>query len=456
MAASLPKLQGGVPLRRPSHPSKKSLRQCQVSTPDDVVSLVWQLVGQRRTNVDEVVDFGAGHCQFARGGAFRRYLGVEIDLEKSPAGDLPLGAELVHADALDVQGKFDLCIGNPPYTRHHLIGKRWRKHAREIIEAETGVHVSELANLYLYFVWLGLLRTRPSGLLALVIPYEWVSRPSAKSLREYLAEKGYGVNVYRFEQKARVFAKVKTTACITVIDKSAGKHTFSCWEIRGSEVKEATIAPSPEGVLPYQNGTKSVRAFRGLSPGSQDVFLLTEEERIARKIPLTAVVPCVSSLRSLDATVSVLDERTFEQEYVKAGRKCWLIRTQPPVEAHVYRHLQKAPKSIRENWTCRNRWPWYRFDLPDVPDIIYASGFRGQAPKVVVNEVGARVSGSSHGIVLPDEIDHKAAADYLRSYPFADRVVPHANGLLKVEVRQMNTVLTDYVNRLEVKPNAQG
>lgn len=457
MAASALQVEGfQVPtqrtLRRPSHPSKQSLRQCQVSTPPDVVKLTWDLVRERRPTAGTVVDFGAGFCQFATGGHYTSYVGVEIDANKATELPLPSGARLVHADALDFEGAFDVAIGNPPYTRHHLIGKRWRKHAHEIIKGEAGYPVSELANLYLYFAWLSLLRTKADGLIALVIPYEWVSRPSATSLRTYLKDKGYRVDVYRFEEKARVFAKVKTTACITLIDKSATEHQFNCWELKGGRAMAATIAPGLEGVLPYEKGTKEARAFRGLSPGSQDVFLLTEEQRIMAGIPRSAVVPCISSLRALDSRVLVMDQGAFDKHYIKAGRKCWLVKTQPPLDPRVYRHLAKTPKRIRENWTCRNRTPWYRFDLPPIPDIIYASGFRGKSPRAVVNTVKARVSGSSHGIILPEGADRMRAVRYVRAFPFADRVVAHANGLLKVEVRQMNSVLKQYLTESEGEP----
>lgn len=441
-------------LPRPSHPSKRSLRQCQVSTPPDVVRLTWKFLKERRKELQTVVDFGAGLCQFAYGGHYQTYVGVEIDSKREPQ-NLPRGATLQHADALDVVGSFDAAVGNPPYTRHHLIGKRWRRHAKEIIEREAGHKVSELANLYLYFVWLALLRTKTDGIVSLVIPYEWVSRPSATSLRSYLHEKGYRVDVYRFEDRARVFAKVKTTACITVIDKSSAEPIFNCWEIKGDALVATTIAPGVEGVLPYENGTKTARAFRGLSPGSQDVFLLTEAQRLNAKIPKTAVVPCISSLRSLDSRVLEMDEAAFKEHYIDAGRKCWLIKTQAPVDPHVYRHLYKTPKSVRTNWTCRNRKPWYRFDLPTAPHVIYASGFRGRAPRAVVNTIGARVSGSSHGIILPNGTDCFTVARYIRSYPFADRVVAHANGLMKVEVRQMNAVLNEWMLKAQENPRGQ-
>lgn len=431
----------------PSHPSKHSLRQCQVSTPNEVVRLVWRLVKKRRNQMGAVVDLGAGHCQFAYAGVYDKYIGVEVDVRKKPEIPLTQGAKIIHADVLDITGSFDLAIGNPPYTRHHLIGKRWRKHAREVIAAETNYDVSEFANLYLYFVWLAILRTKPDGLVALIIPYEWVSRPSATSLRDFLREKGYRVDVYRFDEKARVFSKVKTTACITLIDKRAAQHEFNCWKFHNGEAIASSITRGSEGVIAYENGTKDARAFRGLSPGSQNVFLLTEQQRLKAKIPRPAVVPCISSLRALNQKIVVLNDAAFKQHYVETGRKCWLVKTQPPLHPKIRQHLYKAPKKIMTNWTCRNRKPWYRFDLPPIPDIIYASGFRGTAPRVVVNAIKARVSGSSHGIVLPAGSDRTVVVRYIRGFPFADRVVAHANGLMKVEVRQMNSVLKSYLAR---------
>lgn len=75
-----------------------------------------------------------------------------------------------------------------------------------------------------------------------------------------------------------------------------------------------------------------------------------------------------------------------------------------------------------------------------------ASGFTGKRPKSLINDVGAIAAGSVYG-VLVDASAGPAAAEKifkgLRAYDFERRLVHHSNGLKKVEVRQLNTVLAD-------------
>ena len=61
------------------------LDRCQVDTPDQIVSKVWELVEERRSErVHKAVDFGAGDGRFARAQHYLQYWGYEIDPRRSP------------------------------------------------------------------------------------------------------------------------------------------------------------------------------------------------------------------------------------------------------------------------------------------------------------------------------------------------------------------------------------
>ena len=191
------------------------LSESQVSTPSRVVSLFWRLARRERKDLGTVLDMGAGDCCFARGGSFRRYVGVEIDRKRSASATLPANGTLVHGCAFKHSGKdYDACIGNPPYVRHHDIESPWKEDTVSGIDEALGVTLHRNCNLYVYFLCLGLLKTHAKGLVALVIPYEWVSRPSASRLRAYIRKKKWNVSVYRFQES--IFEDVMTTASVTL------------------------------------------------------------------------------------------------------------------------------------------------------------------------------------------------------------------------------------------------
>ena len=430
---------------KPSH-----LKRCQVETPPDVVSLVWDFIRQRRpgTVFDSVLDLGAGDGRFAHvKGAYRHYVGIECDPKKAQRAVLPKGAELVVADAFAWKGaSHDACVGNPPYIRHHGLDSTWRDRAHGVIADHGGPELKKTANAFVLFLTQALLRTADDGIVAQVVPYEWVTRPSALELRNFIQAKGWNVYVYRFD--VDIFPTVLTTASITLIDKSMRDGTWTFGSVgRDGEIR---LTPHPSGtrskVLDYAQGSEHCRALRGLSPGGQDIFVLTEEQRLFNGLHKSRDVrPCVVSLRCLDPHADILDRALFERMYVHAGRPCWLIRSdRQQLSPALARYLDSVGDRWKVYSTCTTRAVWWRYRPHPAPPVLVSSGFKGKAPKVLVNEVGAVALGGVYGIVgsgAADSSEEIAAA--LKGYDFQRRVVHQANGLKKIEVRQLNAVLDE-------------
>ena len=141
---------------------------------------------------------------------------------------------------------------------------------------------------------------KDDGLCALVIPYEWVSRPSARALRGFIEEQRWGVNVYRLVDTT--FDSVLTTSSITIVDKAKRSGLWSYFE----ETADGDYLPLPSpsgsraGVINYVKRSDipegAPRAVRGLSPGTQRVLTLTEGERVRSGLTIGRdVVPCVTT-----------------------------------------------------------------------------------------------------------------------------------------------------------------
>jgi hypothetical protein len=183
--------------------------------------------------------------------------------------------------------------------------------------------------------------------------------------------------------------------------------------------------------------------LRGLSPGTQKIFTLTEGERIHHGLELTDVWPCVTSLVPLDESVTELNAATFRKHYRDQGERCWLIRScETELSSTLRRYLDSVPANQRATTTCTNRDEWYRFKPFPVSKILVASGFIGNRPKVVRNVIGAHHVGSVYG-VFGSSGDWYSVARKLREFDFGARVVKHSGRLKKVEVRQLNSVLND-------------
>jgi hypothetical protein len=429
------------------------LDRCQVDTPVGVVSAVWRHVAERRDHVGKVIDFGAGDGRFARASLYDCYTGYEIDIDRSHAFKLSRRATLIHRCAFeDVINDADLCIGNPPYVRNQDLPEGWRQRAAEVIRQRTGVAISGLANAWQYFALLALASTKRDGLVALVIPFEWVSRPSARALRTYVKRNGWTVAVYRLRDET--FQGVLTTSSITIIDKRDSSGNWQYFEETHDAKYRALRSPSgtATGVLSYarridtQDERLCVR--RGLSPGTQEVLTLTEGERVRSGLQVDVdVVPCVTSLRLVGTECPTLTRTVFQRVFRDAGMKCWLIRTDCVPSSSLRDYLKAIPKTKRDTRTCKLRDEWWKFPMPATPAIIVASGFRGRRPKAVFNAVGARAVGAVFGIYGLSDVRARQLVKHLSRIDLTGRVVSHSNGLRKIEPRQLHTLVVRFMSR---------
>lgn len=427
---------------------KEHLQDCQVETPHEIVDLVWRIACAARASgkFGNVIDLGAGDARFAaKSSAYRKYTGIEMDRTKANSLTLPKNANVIVADAMSWEGSgYGLCIGNPPYIRHHNLDPKWRTTVLNRIAERSGVELKQTANLFILFLMQGLLSTHDKGLVVQLIPFEWVTRPNAAELRAYIDSKKWNVTVYRFN--VDIFPTVLTTASITVIDKASSGGQWKFAEIGKDGLTKELKHPSghSEEVLTYKKKRdENLYCLRGLSPGGQDIFVLTEEERLHFSLRKNRdVIPCVTSLRAVPIEAHDLTTEMFKQHFIDAGRRCWLICSHKDT---ISSELKNYLSSVGDRWTnyatCVIREVWWRYKSHPKPLLLVASGFVGTAPKVLVNSIGAIAAGSVYGVIsLGDTVADQLAAG-IRAYDFEKRVVSHSNNLKKVEVRQLNTVL---------------
>ena len=422
------------------------LERCQVDTPDTLVEAAWRHVGKCRKKVGKVVDFGAGDGRFANYGEYDQYIGYEID--KSRCGPVGRRAKIRNACAfVDTIDDADLCIGNPPFVRNQDLPKGWRSGVSDLLRQRTGVQISGLANAWQYFFLLSLASLKPNGFCVLIIPFEWVSRPSARNIRSFIMQNGWNVDVYRLVNET--FDSVLTTASITVVDKLGSQGQWRYFEETNTGKYKRLTSPSgsPTGVLDYMRHSmlesRAPRAKRGLSPGTQKVLVLTEGERVANGLTVDVdVVPCVTSLRPLPTDEKVLDAETFARHYREVGQKCWLIQSDNTLSENLVAYLEAVPASCYQTRTCLERNVWWQFTMPDTPNVLIAQTFKHRFPKAVRNGIAAIAVGSVGGVYNLDDEQVADLVSGLGGMDISDRVISYANGLRKVEINQLNWILT--------------
>lgn len=421
------------------------LDRCQVDTPDGFVELAWKLVDARRDVIDKVVDFGAGDARFARYGAYSSYVGYEIDVGRFSDATTSDRVRLIGRCAFSYrEDDADLCIGNPPYVRNQDLPTGWREMAASEVRRRTGVSLSGLANAWQYFLMLALASVKSDGLVVQIVPYEWVSRPAAAQMRQWILSHRWAVDVYRLPDG--VFSDVLTAASITIIDKRARSGKWSFHEISSDGLVKPLPSPTstPDGVVAYSRPAGGgARAKRGLSPGTQRVLTLTEGERVHHGlIPEVDVVRCITSLRHVSAAATRLSVDIFNDNYRDRGVKCWLIRTNGQPSVRLAAYIESIPESAYQTATCLGRQEWWRFRMPaHRPQILVAQAFKGVTPKVMSNDADVIPVGGVAGIYDLPEGSVGAVLSELRSLQMDRLLVPYAKQMHKVEINQLNTLL---------------
>lgn len=421
------------------------LSQSQVNTPHEVVSFFWELLQQYRPKIEHVLDLGAGDGRFAVGTGYQKYTGIEIDESRTPkqgrvaGGRVSIGCAFAHKNS-----DYDACIGNPPYVRHHDIEVNWKLRTLGVLGEYIKGKLDGHANLYIYFLILAIMKTSSAGIVAQIVPFEWVSRPSAEALRHYLHKNGWQVDIYRFQKK--IFNRVSTTACVTIIDKSRQSSGWNYFDVTANFAikRRLGITGSRKELIPHsQRGTLWGR--RGISPGSQKIFTLTEGERIHAGLTLSDVVPCVTTLRNLPYSVKILDKNVFSRHFIQTAQKCWLIKSNSHrLSDRLKRYLSSIPYEARNNYTCKNQDPWYNYENVPISDLLIQSGFVEKSPRVLINKIGAQAVGSVYGIHTDQKSSKIRLREYLAELDIGSMVALQSPYLRKIEVGQLNTLLNEW------------
>ena len=185
--------------------------------------------------------------------------------------------------------------------------------------------------------------------------------------------------------------------------------------------------------------------MRGLSPGSQQIFTLTEAQRARYGLAIDQdVIRCVTSLRQMPSTLGKLDDDAFDRHFRHAGQRCWLLNVADEPSARLQAYLDSIDDDAQQaTSTCRERQVWWRFKMPPVPDVLVATSFKGPIPKICSKSVGARAVGGVAGIYGLTVEKAQAFITAVTDLDIRDRIVAHANGLRKIEINQLNALLAE-------------
>lgn len=431
-----------------------------------------------RQSDDRVLEPACGEAAFLTAAADRlrglggesivgQLVGYELDPDATLlAKEAESAAVVIEGDFFEQQPnehRFDAVVGNPPYVRYHYFLGQARERGLERARA-AGVRLSGLTSSWAPFVIHAAAFLQARGRLALVLPAELLVTDYAGPVRQYLLRRFGSIDVITFE--ARVFPGAMVDA-VLLLAEGQGPGRLRVHRLPDAAAL-TNFSPSGQGIQLSGKWTSSLleddalQALEtangklislgdlttvdiGIVTGANSFFVLSDTD--ARQHGLYPPVLRRLVARAYQMRGYIFADSDWEAQR-QAGTPVWLFapRTNEGA-AGRYISLGEA-QSIGSAYKCRVRKPWWRFRVPEPPDL-FLNYMSNQAPQLVVNVANALSTNLIHNVRLSRAADHVMSARLLAlawnnsatmlSCETTGRA--YGGGVLKLETREAERVI---------------
>ncbi|MFY9261793.1 MAG: N-6 DNA methylase [Gallionella sp.] len=281
----------------------------------------------------------------------------------------------------------NVILANPPYVRHHHMSKEDKERLQDLTFKMSGVEVSGLAGLYVYFLLLATAWLEEGGVAAWLIPSEFMDVNYGAALKSYLADRVTLIRAHRFDPDDVQFGDALVSSVVLVFRKTppAADHTVEFTfggtlaephardlvpRERLGESRKWTVYPSHA-----KNDRQTIsdgkgptlgdffRVQRGIATGCNKFFVLDRAEAMRLELPSKYLRPILPSPRHLKTTSIDADGDGYPLlDHQLCVIDCNL--PEPMVKAlypALWEYLQTAQSlGIMDGYLIGKRSPWYR------------------------------------------------------------------------------------------------
>lgn len=400
-------------------------------------------------------------------------------------------AEIIQADFLQwvrsAEFRPNLLVANPPYVRHHHLDGADKKTLGLAALAETGIKVSGLAGLYVYFMMLSHKVLAEGAVSAWLIPTEFMDVNYGAALRQYLTTNVELIKIHRFDPHDAQFEDALVSSAVVVFRnrrpsvESTAQFTYGgsvhaprrvhLVAVAALDAKQKWIkhfdAPVEEDTP--EDGVLLKDFFqvrRGIATGANKFFVRPRSELRALGISDDHVTPVLPSARRLKSNAIHADDEGWPILDEQLGLiNCGL----PPEELAasdpaLMQLFDSADESIRGAFLIKQRKPWYKQEQRLPPPILCTYMGRGGDDahpfKFIRNESLATAT-NTYLLLYPK----KEVADYIASRPdglhrvheallqltaqdLRDGGRAYGGGLRKIEPKEMGLLNARHVREL--------
>lgn len=281
----------------------------------------------------------------------------------------------------------NVILANPPYVRHHHMNREDKERLQDLTFKMTGVEVSGLAGLYVYFLLLATAWMKEGGIAAWLIPSEFMDVNYGAALKGYLADRVTLIRVHRFDPDDVQFGDALVSSVVLVFRKMppaadhAVEFTFGGTlaephardlvpRERLGESRKWTVYPghakNDRQTISDGNGPTLgdfFRVQRGIATGCNKFFVLDRAEAMRLELPGKYLRPILPSPRHLKTTSIDADGDGYplldhQLCVIDCNLPELMVKAMYPA---LWEYLQTAQSlGIMDGYLIGKRSPWYR------------------------------------------------------------------------------------------------
>lgn len=286
----------------------------------------------------------------------------------------------------------NLILANPPYVRHHHIGREEKARLQRLAFDMTGVEVNGLAGLYVYFLLLATAWMEDDGFAAWLIPSEFMDVNYGATLKRFLTDRVTLVRAHRFDPDDVQFGDALVSSVALIFKKTPPspdhkpEFTFggSLQDPHARDYLSLGLLRESRKWTIYPNHTRNdrhtisdgqcptladfFRVRRGIATGCNKFFILDCADAKRRGLPAKYLRPILPSPRYLKNLVIDADD----EGYPMVDRRLCVIDCDLPEHAVedrcplLWKYLQTAQiLGVKEGYLVSKRSPWYKQEQRD-------------------------------------------------------------------------------------------
>lgn len=359
-------------------------------------------------STESIFDVGVGTGTFLKEAfdkGFEKFFGIEkspilLDIARYELRNIEKDIKLIWGDFLLTENlpKADFWISNPPYTRHHSIGSKFKSKYQSIFEKK-GFNFSRAVSLFFYFFANFLSNKEKWDKASFICPRSLLDSRKSKFLKQKIKETKLLDGIEIFENQ-KIFNNVITGPAIYYLNSEKEKIF-----LRNCQFEENDISEGKEKLISYQSldlesswtnllkgslpeeGIPFGDLFeikRGIATGKNSYFVLTQEEKEKYNLPDSVLEPVLAKTRYCqELKFTKKDWKDLKNE----GREVYLLYLSrnldhPKVEEYIELGREKE---VNKGSLVQTRPNWYEMEKREDPEFLITYLSR-DIPRFILNK----------------------------------------------------------------------